>query len=128
MGSLSIKRLEPSVSYDRNRSMFSQKDSVELHPIGHVRTVFNHKFGTPRQGALAPSSQAEFVLSPQWRGKGMFAGLDGFSHLWLLSLFHQNKNIRRAGKIHPPRLLGRAIGIFASRSPHRPNPIGLTLV
>ncbi len=95
--------------------------------IGRIRTVFNNKFGTPRQGALAPSSQAEFHLAPEWRGKGLFAGLEGFSHVWLLSYFHENKNTRLAGKVHPPRLEGRAIGVLASRSPHRPNSVGLTL-
>jgi tRNA-Thr(GGU) m(6)t(6)A37 methyltransferase TsaA len=70
---------------------------------------------------------AEFHLHPEWRGKGLFSGLEGFSHVWLLSFFHQNKNTRRAGKVHPPRLLGEAVGTLASRSPHRPNPVGLTL-
>lgn len=107
--------------------MQSQKDKVTLTPIGILRTEFDHKFGTPRQGALAPSSRAWFELSPEWRGKGLFCNLEGFSHVWILSLFHQNKNTRAAGKVHPPRLLGEAVGILASRSPHRPNPIGLTL-
>lgn len=107
--------------------MQSQKDTQPFTPIGHLRTVFNQKFGTPRQGALAPSSRAHFHLSPEWRGKGLFSGLEGFSHVWLLSLFHENKNTRRAGKVHPPRLEGEAVGVLASRSPHRPNPIGLTL-
>lgn len=101
--------------------------SAAFAPIGTLQSVFDHKFGTPRQGALAPSSQAEFVLNPEWRGKGLFSGLEGFSHVWLLSVFHENKNTRKAGKIHPPRLLGEAVGVLASRSPHRPNPIGLTL-
>lgn len=109
--------------------MQSQKDSasLEIKPIAFVRSVFSHKFGTPRQGALAPSSQAQLELVPEWRGKGMFTGLEGFSHVWLVSVFHHNKNTKQAGKIHPPRLLGETIGVFASRSPHRPNPLGLTL-
>ncbi len=107
--------------------MQSQKDNIAFTPIGVLRTVFDHKFGTPRQGALAPSSRAHFHLAPEWRGMGLFDGLEGFSHAWLLSHFHQNKNTRRAGKVHPPRLEGEAVGILASRSPHRPNSIGLTL-
>ena len=107
--------------------MQSQKDSFSIQPIGFIRSVFDHKFGTPRQGSLAPSSQAEFDLAPEWRGKGMFSGLEGFSHVWLVSVFHQNKNLRQAGKIHPPRLLGESVGVLASRSPHRPNALGLTL-
>lgn len=107
--------------------MPSQKDKIELKPIGFLSTVFTHKFGTPRQGALAPSSAAEFLLIPEWRGKGLFEGLAGFSHVWLLSYFHQNKHTRPAGKVHPPRLQGTTVGVLASRSPHRPNSIGLTL-
>src|SRR6185312_13595123 len=104
-----------------------QSQTVQLEVIGVVRTVFPHKFGTPRQGALAPSSQAEFELKPEWRGKGLFSGLEGFSHVWLVSYFHRNKNTRKAGKVHPPRLLGESVGVLASRSPHRPNSLGLTL-
>jgi tRNA-Thr(GGU) m(6)t(6)A37 methyltransferase TsaA len=92
-----------------------------------LRSPFTNKFGTPRQGALVPSSQAEILLAPEWRGRGIFQGLEGFSHVWLISYFHQNKNIRISAKIHPPRLEGEKIGVLASRSPHRPNPIGLTL-
>ncbi len=113
--------------------MQSQKDNsdtpdlLRLRPIGTLQSDFSFKFGTPRQGALAPASSGRLTLAPEWRGKGMFSGLEGFSHVWLLSWFNQNKNTKQAGKIHPPRLLGEAIGVFASRSPHRPNAIGLTL-
>lgn len=105
--------------------MQSQKDSFV--PLGELRSVFDHKFGTPRQGALAPHSRASFQLAPRWCNRGMFVGLEGFSHVWLISLFHQNKNIRGPSKIHPPRLLGQAVGVLASRSPHHPNNLGLTL-
>ena len=120
--------MEPWSEYDKNHRMQSQKDSFSLSPIGYVHTVFDYKFGTPRQGALAPNSQATFQLEPVWREKGMFSALEGFSHIWLVSLFHQNKNIHNPGRIHPPRLLGESVGVLASRSPHRPNPLGLTLV
>jgi tRNA-Thr(GGU) m(6)t(6)A37 methyltransferase TsaA len=107
--------------------MQSQKDSFTLAPIGHLRSVFDHKFGTPRQGALAPHSEARFILAPQWQGRGLFERLEGFSHVWLVSWFHQSKNTRVPCKIHPPRLLGESVGVMASRSPHRPNNLGLTL-
>lgn len=107
--------------------MQSQKDSFTLSPIGYVRTVFTHTFGTPRQGLLAPHSEATFELEPRWRDKGIFAEIEGFSHVWLISLFHRNKSSRSPSKIHPPRLLGGSVGVLASRSPHRPNPLGLTL-
>jgi tRNA (adenine37-N6)-methyltransferase len=113
--------------YDKNRSMQSQKDSFSLNPIGYIQTEFDHRFGTPRQGSLAPHSQAVFELEPIWREKGMFSALEGFSHVWLISIFHQNTSSRNPSKIHPPRLLGESVGVMASRSPHRPNSIGLTL-
>lgn len=115
---------------DKSQMGHAPKDHAALPtmtPIGVLRTEFNYKFGTPRQGALAPSSRARFDLAAEWSGQGIFTGLEGFSHIWLLSYFHQNKNTRAATKIHPPRLLGEAVGILASRSPHRPNSIGLTL-
>jgi tRNA-Thr(GGU) m(6)t(6)A37 methyltransferase TsaA len=107
--------------------MQSQKDSFSLTPIGLIRTVFDNKFGTPRQGALAPHSQATFQLAAAWSQRGTFSGLEGFSHVWLISLFHQNSSTRNPSKVHPPRLLGESVGVLASRSPHRPNPLGLTL-
>lgn len=107
--------------------MQSQKDSVPLKPIGLIRSVFDHRFGTPRQGALAPHSHATFELAPVWREKGVFIALEGFSHVWLISFFHQNKSLNNPSKVHPPRLLGETVGVFASRSPHRPNSMGLTL-
>lgn len=103
------------------------QSQIFLEPIGHLHSQFTNKFGTPRQGALVPSSLAEFALAPEWRGRGMFQGLEGFSHVWLISYFHQNKNTRVSAKIHPPRLEGEKIGVLASRSPHRPNALGLTL-
>jgi len=109
--------------------MESQKEKTgyTLNPIGHIRSEFDHRFGTPRQGALAPNSHATFELEPLWREKGMFDALSGFSHVWLLSVFHQNTSLRNPSKIHPPRLEGESVGVLASRSPHRPNSIGLTL-
>lgn len=107
--------------------MQSQKDSISLTPIGYIRSVFDRRFGTPRQGALAPSSHATFELVPFWRDKGTFDSLEGFSHVWLISYFHQNPSLNSPSKIHPPRLKGKSVGVLASRSPHHPNPIGLTL-
>jgi tRNA-Thr(GGU) m(6)t(6)A37 methyltransferase TsaA len=106
--------------------MRSQKD-IPVQAIAVLHSVFQRKFGTPRQGALAPSSRAEVRLQPAWRGKGVFEGLENFSHVWLLTYFHENGPTRPLGKVHPPRLKGKKIGVLASRSPHRPNPIGLTL-
>lgn len=101
--------------------------SSEFKPIGWLRADFQQKFGTPRQGSLAPHSRAQVELAAEWKGRGIFGGLEGFSHVWIISHLHLSVNTRKRGKVHPPRLKGAKIGIMASRSPHRPNPIGLTL-
>jgi tRNA-Thr(GGU) m(6)t(6)A37 methyltransferase TsaA len=101
--------------------------SIELKCIGWLRADFQQKFGTPRQGSLAKNSRAHVELAPEWRGRGILSGLEGFSHVWIVSHLHLSVTKRTRGKIHPPRLRGRKIGVLASRSPHRPNNIGLTL-
>lgn len=100
---------------------------IELKTLGVLRTDFMQKFGTPRQGSLAKSSRGRVELEAQWRGRGIFVGLEGFSHVWLITYLHLNGQLSERGKIHPPRLRGGKVGILASRSPHRPNNIGLTL-
>jgi tRNA-Thr(GGU) m(6)t(6)A37 methyltransferase TsaA len=100
---------------------------ISLKPIGVLKADFQQKFGTPRQGSLAPNSRAVLELAPEWKGRGILSGLEGFSHVWVITHLHLSHNTRTRGKVHPPRLKGAKIGIMASRSPHRPNPIGLTL-
>ena len=96
-------------------------------PIGRLCSCFKQKFATPRQGALSPSSRATLTLSSHIHPSSL-SGLSSFSHVWLLFVFHHNSNASAPALIHPPRLHGGSIGVFASRSPHRPNPLGLSLV
>lgn len=96
--------------------------------IGIVESCYRDKFGTPRQPGLVPSSMAKIVLDKEWQPEQALEGLEGFSHLWVIFAFHQNKNLTYHAKVHPPRMGGKQIGVFATRSPHRPNPIGLSLV
>src|SRR3712207_1119273 len=98
-----------------------------LKAIGHLRADFKQKFGTPRQGSLAKHSRAHVELVPEWRGRGILSGLEGFSHVWIISYLHLSVSKRQRGKVHPPRLKGAKVGVIGSRSPHRPNNIGLTL-
>ena len=107
--------------------MAETPESYNLKPMAWLRSDFKQKFGTPRQGALAKSSSASLELAPEWRGRGLLDGLEGFSHVWLLSFLHLSVAKRQFGKVHPPRLRGQKVGVMASRSPHRPNNIGLTL-
>jgi tRNA-Thr(GGU) m(6)t(6)A37 methyltransferase TsaA len=101
--------------------------SRALRVIGTLRSCFREKFGTPRQPYLAPAATATLRVSAEHTPAQSLAGLERFSHVWLVSYFHLNTNKRFLPKVHPPRLKGRAVGLFASRSPHRPNPIGLSL-
>lgn len=92
-----------------------------------LRADFQQKFGTPRQGSLAKNARAHVELAKEWRGRGILSGLEGFSHVWIVSYLHLSVTKRTRGKVHPPRLKGKKVGVLGSRSPHRPNNIGLTL-
>lgn len=98
-----------------------------LRVIGRLRSCFREKFGTPRQPLLVPGATAALTIAREFLPEHSLAGLERFSHVWLLSYFHLNTNKTIRPKIHPPRLKGESIGLFASRSPHRPSPIGLSL-
>ncbi len=99
----------------------------EFRIIGILESCFREKFGTPRQPCCVPSSTAKLRIYPEYFPEHSLAGLTQFSHVWLISWFHLNTNKTFHPKIHPPRLKGGKIGAFASRSPHRPNPLGLSL-
>ena len=102
--------------------------SVEVTPIGFLKSCYPDKFGTPRQPGLVPGARAELKLRPDLQPELALQGLEGFSHIWLIFVFHKNQSARYHAKVHPPRLGGEPIGLFATRTPHRPNPIGLSLV
>ncbi len=99
-----------------------------MEVIGHIESCYRDKFGTPRQPGLAPSSWARLKIAKEWQPELALQGLEGYSHLWVIFQFHQNTNLRYHAKVHPPRLGGKQMGVFATRSPHRPNPLGLSLV
>ena len=99
-----------------------------LQAVAVLRSPFAEKFGVPRQGNLAPHVISEVVLEPAFRGTDCLRGLEGFSHLWLIWGFHCNGNDWHP-TVRPPRLGGNTrIGVFASRSPFRPNGLGLSVV
>lgn len=97
-------------------------------PIGYMQSCFKERNGTPRQGLLAPHSRASLQIRADCHPDQSLVGLEEYSHVWLLFDFHANTNSHQHAKIHPPMLDGKASGVFATRTPHRPNPIGLTLV
>lgn len=97
--------------------------------IGIVRSCFKEKFGIPRQPGLAPLACAEIELLPPYDDINAFEGLEGCSHLWIQFVFHANKREEWKPKVKPPRLGGnKTLGVFATRSPTRPAPIGLSVV
>jgi tRNA-Thr(GGU) m(6)t(6)A37 methyltransferase TsaA len=104
-------------------------DSYSFRPIGLVRSCYTGKFGIPRQPGLVTAAEARLELFAEFAREEAFAGLEGFSHLWLLFVFHDAIAEGWRPTVRPPRLGGRRkVGVFASRSPHRPNPIGLSAV
>lgn len=102
-------------------------DAGQLKVIGILKSCFREKFGTPRQPHLVPGATATLKIARQYQPEQSLAGLERFDRVWLLSYFHLNTNTRFSSKVHPPRLKGETIGLFASRSPHRPSPIGLSV-
>ncbi len=101
----------------------------ELRPIGLIESCYIDKFGTPRQPGLVNSSRAFLRIHSEFQPQDSLHGLEKFSHLWVVFYFHKNSSTSRFhAKVHPPRLEGEKCGVFATRSPHRPNPLGLSLV
>ncbi|MBX3032706.1 MAG: tRNA (N6-threonylcarbamoyladenosine(37)-N6)-methyltransferase TrmO [Bdellovibrionaceae bacterium] len=99
-----------------------------FEPIGVLESCYKDKFGVPRQSGLVKAATARLKLRADLHPDQALQGLHGFSHVWLIWVFHENRTARYHAKVHPPRLGGESLGVFATRSPHRPNPIGLSLV
>ncbi|KAL9644503.1 hypothetical protein ABK040_009367 [Willaertia magna] len=111
--------------------------SITFKPIGIFHSCYQFKNATPRQGALVPIGRGRLKINssqfPSNAQHHSLIGIEEFSHLWLIYYFHDNNNKERLESNHlrpqvkPPRLNGKKVGLFSVRSPHRPNPIGLTL-
>lgn len=100
-----------------------------MKTIATIHTDFPEKFGIPRQAGLISSLRATVVFAPEFRNPDALRGLEGFSHLWLIWEFSASIGHPWSPTVRPPRLGGNArLGVFATRSPFRPNPIGLSCV
>ena len=100
-----------------------------MKPIAHIKTDFPTKFGIPRQSCLAEELVGEIIFEPEYRQPEAFRGIEEYSHLWLLWEFSEAKRENWSATVKPPRLGGKQrMGVFATRSPFRPNPIGLSCV
>lgn len=100
-----------------------------MKPIAHIRTAFHDKFGVPRQAGLVPELHGCVVFEPEYRNADALRGLESFSHIWLIWEFSEAKRDTWSPTVRPPRLGGNTrMGVFATRSPFRPNAIGLSCV
>lgn len=103
--------------------------SVEIFPIAHMHSVFPTKFGIPRQSGLTQTLKSYIVFEEAYRNPESLRGLSDFSHLWLIWGFSENTRDGWSPTVRPPRLGGnKRMGVFATRSPFRPNPLGLSSV
>ena len=104
-------------------------ETMEMHPIAHMRSDFPTKFGIPRQSGLVEELRSMIVFEPEYRSEDALRGIEDFSHLWLIWQFSQAVREDWSPTVRPPKLGGNTrMGVFATRSPFRPNAIGLSSV
>ena len=102
---------------------------MEILPIAHIETDFPEKFGIPRQSGLVEELAGRVVFLPEYRDPDALRGIEQFSHIWLVWEFSEAKREGWSPTVRPPRLGGNTrMGVFATRSPFRPNPLGLSVV
>ena len=102
---------------------------ITIEPIARIRSDFSSKFGIPRQSGLVAELQATIIFEPAYRNADALRGMEDFSHLWLIWQFSENVRSQWSPTVRPPRLGGNTrLGVFATRSPFRPNNLGLSCV
>ena len=102
---------------------------MNIEPIAYIHTDFKSKFGIPRQSGRAPSLTGIIIPEPEYKNPEAFRGIEEFSHLWLIFGFSEAVRTGNTVTVRPPRLGGnKRVGVFASRSPFRPNSLGLSVV
>lgn len=100
-----------------------------IKPIAHIHSDFPSKFGIPRQSGIASALKAKIIFEPQYRDANAVRGLEGFSHIWIIWQFSKVVGKEWSPTVKPPRLGGNTrVGVFATRSPFRPNNLGLSCV
>ena len=106
-----------------------ENEKYELTPIAHIENDFGTKFGIPRQAGLVQELKGRIVFEPAFRNTDALRGIEQYSHLWLIWQFSESIRSEWSPTVRPPRLGGNTrIGVFATRSPFRPNAIGLSCV
>ena len=102
---------------------------MTITPIAHFRSPFTEKFGIPRQSGLIEELAGQIVFEPEWRTADALRGIEDFDYLWLLWEFSANRSAHKSPTVRPPLLGGnQRMGVFATRSPFRPNNLGLSCV
>lgn len=102
---------------------------MNIRPIGIIHSCFKEKFGIPRQPGMVKSATATLELLPPYNVEEALRGIEEFSHLWIVFVFHESICETFQPTVRPPRLGGNTrVGVFATRSPFRPNPVGLSVV
>ena len=102
---------------------------MNIEPVGIIHSCFKEKFGIPRQSGLIQSATATLELLPPFNVEDALRGIEEFSHLWIVFAFHESVTEKFQPTVRPPRLGGnQRVGVFATRSPFRPNPIGLSVI
>ena len=102
---------------------------MEIKPIGFIKTDFKEKFGIPRQSGIVEEIKGEIIFEKEFRNPDALRGIEEYSHLWLIFDFSQNHREVWSPTVRPPRLGGNTrVGVFATRSPFRPNNLGLSCV
>ncbi|XP_056121123.1 tRNA (adenine(37)-N6)-methyltransferase [Rhinichthys klamathensis goyatoka] len=106
-----------------------EQGRIQTVPIGYISSCFAVKTGTPRQPTICSSSRASLKIDPSVfnNPEHSLVGLEQYSHIWIIFLFHKNGQMSYKAKVKPPRLNGQRVGVYSTRSPHRPNALGLTL-
>ena len=100
-----------------------------VSPVAHIRTGFSSKFGIPRQGGIVSEICGRIIFKKEYSGADWTRGLEGFSHIWVLWVFSENVNEKTGATVRPPKLGGNTrMGVFATRSPYRPNFIGMSVL
>lgn len=103
-------------------------NEIKITPVATIKNGYKEKFGVPRQSGLAPSVESEIVFEKSFKDENMIRGIEAFSHLWLIWGFSENVG-EWTPTVRPPKLGGnKRTGVFATRSPFRPNSLGLTVV
>jgi tRNA-Thr(GGU) m(6)t(6)A37 methyltransferase TsaA len=114
---------------DQSSTPWQEQGQIRLTAIAIIRSCFTEKFGIPRQPGVVPAATARLEFLPPFDRQEMVRGLEDFSHIWVHFLFHETIAEGWKATVRPPRLGGKTrVGVFASRSPHRPNHLGLSVV